>query len=390
MNPKFQAALQDLLGAYRQFKAAGDGKGAEEVLARIATLEAEAATSAGRVLEVDEPAIPAAGATASPVIGAHAETVKFLTGFARTGVREFKGAMSIGTDADGGFEVPVQLDRELQTVAATVSPLLRLCKVVEGVTDGYRANVATTLPASAWVAEGATRAITASPVLAQIVPQRGATAAVVQASQWVLQDATHDLYSFLVSELGRQFGSAVGAAIINGAAAAASPKGITAQTTAATADGARAFGTLEHLVTGGATTAPTLDHCISLLFKLHPFYQANASWLMSPTAAAALMTQKASTGGSYLWQPDLSASQPPTLFGRPVYVDPNLPAPTTTNALSVWLGDWARAYVVPRYGRPILIRDDVTVKGQVLLYAESRYGGNMVDSSALKAIKTSI
>jgi HK97 family phage major capsid protein len=100
------------------------------------------------------------------------------------------------------------------------------------------------------------------------------------------------------------------------------------------------------------------------------------------------MTQKASTGGSYLWQPDLSASQPPTLFGKPVYVDPNLPAATTGNALSVWLGDFRRGYVVVRYGRPVLIRDDVTVKGQVLLYSEQRVGGNLVDSSALKAIKT--
>lgn len=328
-----------------------------------------------------------AGAT-SCTLGDHADTVKALVMFARTGVRSFQNAMSIGTDADGGFEVPIQLDRDLQAVAANVSPLLRLCKVVDGVTDGYRANVATTHPASAWRAEGDTRAVTASPVLAQIVPQRGAVTAVVQASQWVMQDAAHDLYTFLISELGRQFGAAIGAAITTGAAAQPAPKGLTAQTLAATADATRDFGTVEYIATGGASTAPTLDNCITALSHLHPFYQANAAWLMSPSAAAALMTQKASTAGSYLWQPDLSASQPPTLFGKPVYIDPTLPAATTGNAYSVWIGDWQRAYVVARYGRPILIRDDVTVKGQVLLYSEQRIGGNVTDSSALKAIKT--
>jgi HK97 family phage major capsid protein len=314
--------------------------------------------------------------------------VQSLAKFAKTGVRSFQNAMSIGTDADGGFEVPVQLDRDLQTVAASYSPLLRLAKVVDNVTDGYRANVATTLPASAWRAEGDTRSVTASPTLAQIVPQRGAVTAVVQASQWVMQDAAHELYAFLVSELGRQFGAAIGTAITTGAASQPAPKGLTAQTLAATADGLRAFGTVEYIATGGASTAPTLDNCITALSHLHPYYAANASWLMSPSAAAALMTQKASTGGSYLWQPDLSASQPPTLFGRPVYVDPTLPAATTGNAYSVWLGDWQRAYTVARYGRPILVRDDVTVKGQVLLYSEQRVGGNVTDSSALKAIKT--
>jgi HK97 family phage major capsid protein len=54
----------------------------------------------------------------------------------------------------------------------------------------------------------------------------------------------------------------------------------------------------------------------------------------------------------------------PTLFGKPVYLDPTLPAATTAGAYSVWLGDWARAYVVVRYGRPILIRDDVTMRAR--------------------------
>lgn len=318
---------------------------------------------------------------------------RYLATFARSGARDLAGlegkAMSIGSLADGGYEVPTQLDAELQRVATTYSPLLGLCKVASGKTDAYVQNVATGLPASAWVAETAARNVTASPPLAQVAFQRGGVYAVVQITRWALEDADHDLSSFIISELGRQFGSAIGAAIIGGAAGQPAPKGLGAQTTAATADGTRAFGTVEHLVTGGAATAPTLDHCISLMSKMNPSYLANASWIMSPGAAAALMTQKASTGGNYMWQPDLSASQPPTLFGKRVFVDPNLPAPTAANALSVWLGDWQRAYTVVRYGRPVLIRDDVTVKGQVLIYSEQRVGGNMTDSSAVKVIKTS-
>lgn len=339
-------------------------------------------------------AAPFMGATSStvPMIGAQKSTVESVVRFARTGLRgadfgDFKNAMSIASASDGGLEVPVQLDTELQTIAANYSPLLRLAKNVVGVTDGYVQNVATTLPASAWINETGTRAATTTPNIAQVTFTRGGVYAAVQATQWLLQDSAHDLYTFIVSELGRQFGAAIGTSITTGNGTN-QPTGLTAQTCAATADASRAFGTVEYVATGGATTAPTLDQCIVAMTALHPAYHAGAAWLMSRSAAAALMTQKASTAGSYLWQPDLSASQPPTLFGLPVYVDPTLPAATTGNAYSVWLGNWQQAYTVVHYGRPIMVRDDVTVKGQVIIYSEQRIGGNVTNSSALKAIKT--
>jgi HK97 family phage major capsid protein len=335
---------------------------------------------------------PIQGATsiAGVTLGTDPAAVKWLTTAYRSGLTEAKNSttLTIGTPADGGYSVPAQGDQELQIVAANYSPLLRLCKTVASATDGYVANVATTQPASAWVSEGATRTNTTVPVLAQVTFSRGGVYAAVQGSQWLFQDSMYDLYSFLLSEIGRQFGAAIGTAVTSGNGTN-QPKGLTAQTLAATADGARAFGTIEYIPSGGATTAPRLDNCITALSHLHPQYQADAAWLMSPSAAAALMTQKASTAGSYLWQPDMSASQPPTLFGKPVYIDPTLPAATTANAYSIWLGAWPRAYTVVYYGMPILVRDDVSSKGAIILYSERRVGGNITDSSALKALKTS-
>jgi HK97 family phage major capsid protein len=337
----------------------------------------------------------ALGAFGAPVVGGHEPTVNWLAALARNGVRNaitdatMSTALTIGSNPDGGYEVPPQLDNELQIVAANYSPLLKLCKSVVGVTDGYVQNVATTLPAAAWVAEGATRSNTTTPNLAQIVFTRGGVYAAVQASQWLLQDNTHDLYSFIISELGRQFGAQIGTAATGGTGTN-QPKGLLSQTLAATADGTRAFGTVEYIPTGGATQAPSIDNCITALSHLHPSYQQGAAWLMSQSAAAALMTSKASTAGSYLWQPDMSAAQPPTLLGLPVFIDPTLPAATTANAYSIWLGNWPRAYTVVRYGRPIMVRDDVTNKGQIILYSEQRVGGNVTDTSALKAIKTAV
>jgi hypothetical protein len=37
-----------------------------------------------------------------------------------------------------------------------------------------------------------------------------------------------------------------------------------------------------------------------------------------------------------------------------------LPAATTANAISIYLGAWQRAHTAVNYGTPIMLRDDVT------------------------------
>ena len=254
-----------------------------------------------------------------------------------------KKAMSIGSSADGGFEVPTELDSALQRVAVNESAILRVCKVVDRATDAYVQNVASTLPANAWVAEGASRTVTASPTLSQVTFTRGGVYAVCQASTWYVQDGTHDVEKWLTEEIGRSLGASIGAAIAVGDGTN-KPKGIAANVPVATADASRAFGTLQYVPSGAASTI-SLDACLTALMTLHPSYQTNASFVMSNTTALALRSQKASTAGTFMWNPDSAAGQPPTLFGRPVLIDVNLPD-VAANSLSVYVGDWQRGYTV--------------------------------------------
>jgi HK97 family phage major capsid protein len=334
--------------------------------------------------------VPPRGALAA---SDRAQAQQYVAHFARTGQRlglaDATNAMSISSLPDGGYEVPATVSTEIAVVAANSSPLYRAAKNVTGASDGYYATVATNLPAASWIAEGATRSNTASATLAQVTFSRGAIYACVSASTWLLQDSVANIYDYVTSELGRQFGASIGTALTTGSGTN-SPKGLTSQTLVATADGARAFGSVQYVPTGGATQAPSIDNCIQALAALHPQYWDGAAWLMSPSAAQALLTSKASTAGSYLWQPNPASGLPMTLLGKAVMIDPTLPAATTANSYSIWLGNWQRAYCVVNYGSPIMIRDDVTSKGNVLIYSEQRVGGNVLDSSALKAIKTSV
>ena len=65
-----------------------------------------------------------------------------------------------------------------------------------------------------------------------------------------LDDAAFDVEAWLADEIAREFARAEGAAFVNGNGTN-KPKGFLAYATAATGDGARAFGTLQHVASGG-------------------------------------------------------------------------------------------------------------------------------------------
>jgi HK97 family phage major capsid protein len=71
---------------------------------------------------------------------------------------------------------------------------------------------------------------------------------------------------------------------------------------------------------------------------------ANASWLINGDDFAELAALADTAGGLVL--PSLQFD-PPSLFGRPVFISGDLPAPAA-NAKSLAIGDWKRAYGIRR------------------------------------------
>jgi len=318
------------------------------------------------------------GGTSLPLT-APTSVISAFGGYAKTG--KIVASLSIGSDPDGGYEVPKELDRELQVVAANQSAILKVCKTVSGVTDAYCQNIVTGAPASGWVAEAGNRAATNTPTITQIPFFRGGLYANASATNWMLQDGAHEVGAWLTQEIGRAFGAAIATALTTGDGTD-KPKGITVYTHAAVP----AFGQIK-IVGGGEAAKVTLDGCENALSALHPEYQGDAVFIMSPTAASQLRQQKAVGGGGFMWSPDAREGTPPTLFGKTVLIDPTLPA-VAANSTSVYVAAWQRAYTFVRYGQPIVVRDNVTSKGNTLFYLEQRCGGALTDSNAIVCHKT--
>jgi HK97 family phage major capsid protein len=297
-------------------------------------------------------------------------------------------AWSIGTPADGGYAVPEELDRAIEKLQRDMSPIRSIANVVRVGTSDYKKLVNVNGIASGWVGETAARPATNTSQLAEVTPFMGELYANPQVTQQALDDMFFNVEAELMDQLMEEFAVAEGSAFVSGNGTN-KPKGFLAYTTAATADSARAFGTLEHIATGVAgdwAASNKGDVLYDVISKLKAGYRAGSVWVMPKTILFEIMKFK-DTQGNYLWQPRLTDNGLGLqLTGYPVTEAEDMPA-KAANSLSVAFGNFRRGYtVVDRVGMRML-RDPYSNKPYVGFYTTKRVGGMVVNSEAIKLVK---
>lgn len=313
---------------------------------------------------------------------------KFLRKGSDDGLADLqRKAYNITTDADGGYAVPEELDRDILSLLTDVSPIREIATVRTIGSSDYKKLVNKKGSSGGWVDEDDARPETSAAQLALITPFMGEVYAYPQATQTMLEDVFFNAEQFITQEGVETFAQLEGAAFVTGDGTK-KPKGFAAYATAATADGARAFGTLEHITSGAAADfagANPQDKLLDVVYALKAGYRANARWVTSKNILRDLRKMKDSEG-NYIWRPGLEAGQPDLLLGYGITEAEDMPA-KAANALSIAFGDFKRGYlIVDRIGTTVL-RDPYSNKPFVGFYMRKRVGGAVVDSNAIKFLK---
>ncbi|PNU04654.1 phage major capsid protein [Novosphingobium guangzhouense] len=324
------------------------------------------------------------GAGTAPSI----EVKSFVQGYLRSGRETELKSLSGAVATDGGYTVPREIDALISARLKAISPIRSIAQVVQTSTAGYRKLITTGGTASGWVSETATRPETATPVFAEIAPPSGELYANPAASQAMLDDAAFDIQSWLADEIAMEFARAEGAAFVTGTGTN-QPRGFLTGTTSTAADGARPFGTLQHIVSGNAAafdTAPEL-RLIDLVHSLKAGHRQGASWVMNSKTLAQVRKLKAADG-SFLWQPGLMEGQPNRLLGYPVVEAEDMPD-IAAGTLPIAFGNFRAGYLIAERTATSILRDPFTNKPFVHFYATKRIGGQVLDSDAIKLLKIS-
>lgn len=310
---------------------------------------------------------------------------RYLRRGLETGV-ELKSFTGV-TGAEGGYAVPREIDAVIDATLKSISPIRAIANVVQTGSAGYRKLVTTGGTPGGWASETAARPLTATPTFMEIAPPSGELYANPAASQAMLDDAAFDVEAWLAGEIAQEFARAEGAAFVVGDGTN-KPKGFLTYPTANTADGVRAFGTLQYVAAGAAGnfvgTNPG-DKLVDLVHALRAPYRQGAAFVMNSATLAAVRKFK-TADGAFLWQPAMSEGQPQSLLGYPVVEAEDMPV-IAADSLSIAFGNFTAGYVIADRGETAILRDPYTNKPFVHFYATKRVGGALMNSEAIKVMK---
>ncbi len=294
-------------------------------------------------------------------------------------------AMSAGSDADGGYLVPPELEHEIGRRLAAISPIRAIAAVREISGSVYKKPFMTAGPAAGWVGETDARTQTTSPTLDALSFPAMELYAMPAATASLLDDSAVNIDEWIASEVELTFATQEGAAFVNGDGSN-KPKGFLQSDTVA--NGSWAWGKLGYVASGGASgfaASHPSDALVDLIYALKAGYRQNGVFVMNRKTQAAIRKFK-DAGGGYLWQPPAQAGGRASLMTFPLVEAEDMPD-IAANSLSIAFGDFLRGYlIVDRTGVRVL-RDPYSAKPYVLFYTTKRVGGGVQDFDAIKLMK---
>lgn len=294
-------------------------------------------------------------------------------------------ALSVGSNADGGYLVPAELEQEIGSRLAAISPIRAISSVREISGNVYKKPFMTAGPATGWVGETDSRAQTTSPTLDALSFSAMELYAMPAATATLLDDSAVNIDEWIASEVELTFAVQEGAAFVNGDGTN-KPKGFLQYETVT--NGSWVWGKLGHVASGTSAAFPSSnpsDLLVDTIYALKAGYRQNGTFVMNRKTQAAIRKFKDS-GGAYLWQPPAQAGGRASLMTFPLIEAEDMPD-IAANSLSIAFGDFKRGYlIVDRLGVRVL-RDPYSAKPYVLFYTTKRVGGGVQDFDAIKLVK---
>jgi len=284
-------------------------------------------------------------------------------------------ALTVSTDANGGFLAPEEFGNELIKLLNEYSPIRSYARVVNISAPEIKYPRRVSGTAATWVSETEDRTESGM-TFEQITLTPFELATFTDVSNQLLEDNAYGLEGELLADYAESFGKTEGVAFVKGTGTG-QPKGIM------TATG------IKEVKTGVAATFPTTnpaDVIIGMYHQIATSHAQNGAWLMNRNTVSVIRQWKDGTG-RYLVLDPITAGGVMTLLGRPIVEMPDMDD-IGAGKFPILFGDLSGYRIIDRIGLSTL-RDPYSLagKGQVRFHARKRVGADLTHPDRFVKLK---
>jgi len=274
-------------------------------------------------------------------------------------------ALTVASDAAGGYLAPEEFGNELIKLLVEHSPIRQYAKVISISAPSIKYPRRTSGTTAYWVDETDDRTASA-PGFEQITLTPHELATYTDVSNALLEDNAYNLEGELLADYAESFGKVESLAFVKGTGTG-QPVGIM------TATG------ITEVTTGAAGGFPATNPADVLIGMYHAIatsHAQNGVWLMNRNTLSTVRQWK-DGNGRYLVLDPISNGAPSTLLGRPIVEAIDMDD-IEADASPILFGDLSGYRIVDRVGLSTL-RDpfSLATKGQVRLHARKRVGADL-------------
>ena len=290
-------------------------------------------------------------------------------------------ALSVGTDADGGYTVPEGFMAELEETLLAFGGFRRIARILSTTSgnDMPWPTMDDTGNSGAILAEASTIGASVDPTFGVVTLNAYKySSKPVLVSAELLEDSAFNLATELARALGTRIGRATAAHFATGTGTG-QPQGVTIGASAGK--------------TSASATVIIAEELIDLQDSLDPAYEVFPSigWAFRKATLSTIRKMRSDSGagagtGDFLWQPGLRAGEPDMLLGAPYAIIQEMPAAATTTIPIVYGA--MEKYIIRDAGMIRFYRLDELYRAndQTGFITLSRHDGKMLQSSAIKKL----
>lgn len=284
-------------------------------------------------------------------------------------------ALTVSTDANGGYLAPEEFGSELIKLLNEYSPIRSYARVVNISAPEIKYPRRVSGTAATWVAETEDRTESGM-TFEQVTLTPFELATFTDVSNQLLEDNAYGLEGELLADYAESFGKTEGVAFVKGTGTG-QPRGIM------TATG------IKEVKTGVAAAFPSTnpaDVIIGMYHQIATSHAQNGAWLMNRNTLSLIRQWKDGTG-RYLVLDPITAGGVMTLLGRPIVEMPDMDD-IGAGKFPILFGDLSGYRIIDRVGLSTL-RDpySLAAKGQVRFHARKRVGADVTHPDRFVKLK---